>query len=127
MFIGAAGEGKIASATRADYAAAAAKVVSEEGHAGKVYELAGDSAWTLSELADELSKQSGKPVVYQNMSEADFAAALKSVGLPAGLADMLADSDVGASKGGLFDDSHTLSKLIGRATTSLAESVKTIL
>lgn len=127
VFIGAAGEGKIASATRADYEAAAAKVVSEEGHAGKVYELAGDSAWTLSELAAELSKQSGKPVVYQNMSEADFAAALKSVGLPAGLADMLADSDVGASKGGLFDDSHTLSKLIGRPTTSLAESVKTIL
>ncbi|MGC4123454.1 SDR family oxidoreductase [Enterobacter sp.] len=127
VFIGAAGEGKIASATRADYAAAAAKVVSEEGHAGKVYELAGDSAWTLSELAAELSKQSGKPVVYQNMSEADFSAALKSVGLPAGLADMLADSDVGASKGGLFDDSHTLSKLIGRPTTSLAESVKTIL
>ncbi|MDT8892842.1 SDR family oxidoreductase [Enterobacter cloacae] len=127
VFIGAAGEGKIASAPRADYAAAAAKVVSEEGHAGKVYELAGDSAWTLSELAAELSKQSGKPVVYQNMSEADFAAALKSVGLPAGLADMLADSDVGASKGGLFDDSHTLSKLIGRPTTSLAESVKTIL
>ena len=127
VFIGAAGEGKIASATRADYAAAAAKVVSEEGPAGKVYELAGDSAWTLSELAAELSKQSGKPVVYQNMSEADFAAALKSVGLPAGLADMLADSDVGASKGGLFDDSHTLSKLIGRPTTSLAESVKTIL
>lgn len=127
VFIGAAGEGKIASATRTDYAAAAAKVVSEEGHAGKVYELAGDSAWTLSELAAELSKQSGKPVVYQNMSEADFAAALKSVGLPAGLADMLADSDVGASKGGLFDDSHTLSKLIGRATTSLAESVKAIL
>ncbi|MGV0177686.1 SDR family oxidoreductase [Enterobacter cloacae] len=127
VFIGAAGEGKIASATRADYAAAAAKVVSEEGHAGKVYELAGDSAWTLSELAAELSKQSGKPVVYQNMSEADFAAALKSVGLPAGLADMLADSDVGASEGGLFDDSHTLSKLIGRPTTSLAESVKAIL
>ena len=127
VFIGAAGEGKIASATRADYAAAAAKVVSEEGHAGKVYELAGDSAWTLSELAAELSKQSGKPVVYQNMSEADFAAALKSVGLPAGLADMLADSDVGASKSGLFDNSHTLSKLIGRPTTSLAESVKTIL
>lgn len=127
VFIGAAGEGKIASAARADYAAAAAKVVSEEGHAGKVYELAGDSAWTLSELAAELSKQSGKPVAYQNLSEADFAAALKGVGLPAGLADMLADSDTGASKGGLFDDSRTLSKLIGRPTTTLAESVKSIL
>ncbi|WP_108417879.1 SDR family oxidoreductase [Enterobacter mori] len=127
VFIGAAGEGKIASATRADYAAAAAKVVSEDGHAGNVYELAGDSAWTLSELAAELSKQSGKPVAYQNLSEADFAAALKGVGLPAGLADMLADSDTGASKGGLFDDSRTLSKLIGRPTTTLAESVKSIL
>ncbi|EEQ4409346.1 SDR family oxidoreductase [Escherichia coli] len=83
VFIGAAGDGKIASATRADYAAAAARVI----------------------------------------SEADFAAALKSVGLPDGLADMLADSDVGASKGGLFDDSKTLSKLIGHPTTTLAESV----
>ncbi|WP_333497007.1 SDR family oxidoreductase [Kluyvera sp. CHPC 1.251] len=127
VFIGAAGEGKIASATREDYAAAAARVIAEEGHAGKVYELAGDHGWTLSELAAELAKQSGKKVVYQNLSQADFAAALKSVGLPAGLADMLADSDVGASKGGLFDDSHTLSKLIGRPTTPLAESVKGIL
>ncbi|MBW9313345.1 NAD(P)H:quinone oxidoreductase [Escherichia coli] len=123
VFIGAAGDGKIASATRADYAAAAARVISEAGHEGKVYELAGDSARTLTQLAAELTKQSGKSVTYQNLSEADFAAALKSVGLPDGLADMLADSDVGASKGGLFDNSKTLSKLIGRPTTTLAESV----
>ncbi|HDY1413850.1 TPA: NAD(P)H:quinone oxidoreductase [Escherichia coli] len=123
VLIGAAGDGKIASATRADYAAAAARVISEAGHEGKVYELAGDSAWTLTQLAAELTKQSGKSVTYQNLSEADFAAALKSVGLPDGLADMLADSDVGASKGGLFDNSKTLSKLIGRPTTTLAESV----
>ncbi|SFR08707.1 NAD(P)H dehydrogenase (quinone) [Enterobacter sp. kpr-6] len=127
VFIGAAGEGKIASAPRADYAAAAARVISEEGHAGNVYELAGDSAYTLSELAAELAKQSGKNVVYQNLSEADFAAALKGFGLPDGLADMLADSDTGASKGGLFDDSRTLSTLIGRPTTPIAESVKAIL
>ncbi|MCX8969981.1 SDR family oxidoreductase [Citrobacter portucalensis] len=126
VFIGAAGEGKIASAARADYAAAAARVISEDGHSGKTYELAGDAGWTLSQLAAELAKQSGKKVVYQNLSEADFAAALKGVGLPAGLADMLADSDTGASKGGLFDDSHTLSKLIGRPTTSLSDSVKGI-
>ena len=124
VFIGAAREGKIAAATRADYAAAAARVISEDGHAGKVYELAGDNAWTLSQLSAELS---GKKVAYQNLGEADFAAALKGAGLPAALADMLADSDVGASKGGLFDDSHTLSKLIGRPTTPLAESVKAIL
>jgi len=127
VFIGAAGEGKIASATRADYAAAAARVISEEGHAGKVYELAGDSAWTLSDLAALLSEASGKKVVYQNLSEADFAAALKGAGLPDELAEMLADSDIGASKGGLFDDSQTLSKLIGRPTTSIADSVNDLL
>ncbi|WOZ77050.1 SDR family oxidoreductase [Kosakonia sacchari] len=127
VFIGAAGDGKIASATRADYAAAAARVISEEGHAGKVYELAGDNGWTLTELAALLSKASGKNVVYQNLSEADFAAALKGAGLPDWLATMLADSDAGAAKGGLFDDSKTLSKLIGRPTTSIEKSVSDLL
>lgn len=127
VFIGAAGDGKIASAARADYAAAAARVISEDGHAGKVYELAGDEAWTLSRLAKELTEQSGKNVVYQNLSQADFVAALKNAGLPDELSEMLADSDVGASVGGLFDDSHTLSKLIGRPTTTLTESIQDIL
>lgn len=127
VFIGAAGEGKIAFAARADYAAAAACVISEDGHAGKVYELAGDEARILSHLAKELTEQSGKNVVYQNLSQADFVAALKNAGLPDELSEMLADSDVGASVGGLFDDSHTLSKLIGRPTTTLAESIKDIL
>jgi len=126
VFIGSAGEGKIASATRGDYAAAAAKVMSSEGHAGKVYELAGDEAWTLSELAAALSKQSGKPVVYQNLSEADFAAALKGAGLPEAFANLLADSDTGAAKGGLFDDSRTLSTLIGRPTTPIHDSIRDI-
>ncbi|HEJ9438970.1 TPA: SDR family oxidoreductase [Proteus mirabilis] len=127
IFLGAAGDGKIASATRADYALAAARVISEEGHIGKVYELAGDEAWTLEQLAKELTKQSGKQVIYNNLSQADFVAALKTAGLPDKLSNMLADSDIGASKGGLFDDSHTLSKLIGRRTTTLAESIKAIL
>ncbi|EHA2492581.1 SDR family oxidoreductase [Salmonella enterica] len=127
VFIGVAGEGKIASAMRADYAAAAARVISEEGHAGNVYELAGDDAWTLSQLADELTHQSGKKIVYQNLSESDFAAALKGAGLPDGLADMLANSDIGAAKGGLFDDSHMLRKLIGRPTTTLTESLRSVL
>lgn len=127
VFLGAAGDGKIASATRADYALAAARVISEEGHIGKVYELAGDEAWTLEQLAKELTKQSGKQVVYNNLSQADFVAALKTAGLLDKLSNMLADSDIGASKGGLFDDSHTLSKLIGRRTTTLAESIKAIL
>lgn len=126
-FIGSVGAGKVSSATRADYAAAAAKVLTLDNQGGKIYELAGDKGWTQDELAAEVSLQSGKSVVYKDMPEADFEAALLSVGLPAGLAAMLADSSTGASKGGLFDDSHQLSKLIGRPTTSLAESVKAAL
>ncbi|WP_336984278.1 SDR family oxidoreductase [Cedecea sp. VD21] len=127
VFIGSAGEGKIASATRADYAAAAAKVMTLDNQAGKVYELAGDRGWTLTELAAEVSQQSGKPVVYQNLNEADFKAALQGAGLPEGFAALLANSDAGAEKGGLFDDSHQLSKLLGRPTTSLRDSVKSAL
>lgn len=126
-FIGSTGEGKISSASRADYAAAAAKVMTLDDQAGKVYELAGDNGWTLAELTAEITKQSGKTVVYQNLPEADFKAALLGAGLPEGLAAMLANSDVGASKGGLFDDSRQLSQLIGRPTTTLADSLRAAL
>ena len=125
--MGSAKDGRIASAARADYAAAAAAVLTKDGQAGKVYELAGDTAYTLSELAAEIAKQSGKPVVYNDLPEAAYAAALVQVGLPEGFAALLADSDVGASKGGLFDDGHQLSQLIGRPTTPLADVVKAAL
>ena len=118
-FIGSAGEGRISSAARADYAEAAAVALTAPAQAGKVYELAGDDSYTLTEFAAELSRQSGKPVPYVNLPEADYKAALLGAGLPEPIANLLADSDVGASKGGLFDDQHQLSALIGRPTTSL--------
>ncbi|WP_420064409.1 SDR family oxidoreductase [Pectobacterium colocasium] len=127
VFIGSAGEGKITSATREDFAAAAVAVLTQEGQAGKVYELAGDEPYTLAELAAEVSKQSGKNIGYQNLSEAEFAAALVSVGLPEGFAQIIADSDTGASKGGLFDGGKQLSRLIGRPTTPLSAVVKATL
>ncbi|ELY5804398.1 SDR family oxidoreductase [Cronobacter sakazakii] len=123
VFIGSAGDGKIASASRQDYAEAAVKVLTLDNQAGRVYELAGDHAWTLRDLTALLSKETGKTVAYQNLSEADFAAALTGAGLPEGFAKLLADSDIGASKGGLFDDSRQLSALIGRPTTSLEASL----
>lgn len=122
-FIGSAGAGKIAAATREDYAQAAAFVLTSEGHEGKTYELAGDTAWTLSELAAEISRQTGKAIPYQNLPEADYAHALAGVGLPEPLACAVAGYDVSASEGALFDDSHQLSKLLGRATTSLSTAV----
>lgn len=126
-FIGSAGEGRIASAARRDYADAAAEVISRDDQAGKIYELAGDDSYTLAEFAAEIARQSGEQVDYVNLSPAEFAAALKGAGLPDGLAEMLADSDKGASQGGLFDDSRSLSKLIGRATTPWQEVIKATL
>lgn len=125
--LGCAGDGQISSAARADYAVAAATVLSQADQAGRVYELAGDEAYTLSELAVEIARQSGQPVVYRDLPEAAYEAALVQAGLPGFLAAMLAESDVGAAKGGLFDDSHELSRLIGRPTTPLAELVKAAL
>ena len=118
--IGSAGEGRIASAARADYADAAAAVLTRDDQAGLVHELAGDTSYTLAEFAAEVGRQTGRTIPYINLPEADYRGALLGAGLPAPLAHLLADSDVGASKGGLFDDGHRLSQLIGRPTTALA-------
>ncbi len=121
--IGASGEGKVSSAARKDYAEAIAVVATGAGHEGKVYELAGDTAHSGSELAAAVASAAGKPVAYVNMPQADYASALEGFGLPPGFAAVLADSDAQAGQGALFDDSHTLSRLIGRPTTPLAETV----
>jgi NAD(P)H dehydrogenase (quinone) len=120
---GCAGEGRIASATRSDYAEAAAVVLTAENQIGRIYELAGDTAYTLAELAAEISRQSGKSISYVNMPAAEYRNVLLKAGLPEVIAALLADSDTGVSNGALFDDSHQLSKLIGRPTTSLAAAV----
>ena len=120
---GCAGNGRIASASRADYAEADVAALTAENQAGKVYELAGDTAYTLAELAAEISRQTGKNIGYVNLPEAEYKNVLLKAGLPEAVAALLADSDTGVSKGGLFDEGHQLSKLIGRPTTSLATSV----
>jgi hypothetical protein len=124
---GCAGEGRIASATRADYAAADAAVLTMECQAGRVYELAGDTSYTLAEFAAEIAKQAGRAIHYVNLPQADYKQALLGAGLAEPLAALLADSDAGVSKGALFDDGKQLSTLIGRATTPLAEVVKAAL
>ena len=114
--VGCAKEGKISSATRNDYALAAAKVLIEKGHEGKVYELAGDSSYSLNDFAKMIGDQFKKDVIYKNLSQSDYKSVLLEAGLPDEISDMLADSEAGAANGGLYDNSKTLSELIGRPT-----------
>ncbi|MBX2914212.1 MAG: SDR family oxidoreductase [Cyclobacteriaceae bacterium] len=123
-FVGSAKDGKISAAARKDYADAAVVVLTTSGHDNKVYELAGDTNFTLTNLAAEVSKQTGKNIPYNNLPEAEYAEILKKIGLPEPMAHAYASMDVSASKNDLFDDSKQLSGLIGRSTTPLAEVVK---
>lgn len=117
-------DGKISWAARRDYAEAAAAVISGEGHAGKTYELAGDSADTLRDLAGELSRQTGGDLRYESLSEKEHFAVLSKAGLPEIWASMIVLPETyGIAEGLLFDDSHTLSVLIGRPTTTLEQAV----
>ncbi|MQA39101.1 NmrA family NAD(P)-binding protein [Rugamonas aquatica] len=124
---GGAGEGRIAAAARADYADAAAAVLSSAGPVEQVYELAGDRAFTLGELAAEVSRQSGKVLPFHNLPQQAYRDMLVQLGLPVPLAGLIADSDAHAAKGALDDGSCTLGKLIGRPTISLADAVKAAL
>ena len=126
VVLGAAQNGRFSSAARADYAAAAAAVLTADKPQA-IYELAGDQGFTLAEYAAEVARQSGKAIVYKDLPQADFKAALVSVGVPEGFADLLADSDAGAAKGALEDNGKQLSALIGRPTTRLLDAVKAAL
>ncbi|WP_067568592.1 SDR family oxidoreductase [Nocardia acidivorans] len=120
VLYGAAGQGRVAGAARADYAEAAAKVLTTDGHGGRAYELGGQRH-TYAELAQAISEASGKPVRYQDLPQADYAAALASNGVPAEYAAVLADADAGIAQGILDVDSGDLEKLLGRPATPAVE------
>lgn len=120
---GSAGGGKISSALRADYAEAAAVIVAGDDHGGKTYEFAGDEAYTLTELAAEVSRQTGREIRYRDMPVCEYAVKLQARGVPSGFAEALASWDAAAAKGALFDDGRQLSAIIGRPTSGLAAAV----
>lgn len=122
-FYGAAGDGRIAAAARADYAAAAAAALTGQGHEGRTYELAAAPAFTLTQLAAEISRQAGRDIPYVNLSEAAYAKALEDAGLPAPLAAAYAGFDAAAAQGALDGEGEELQRLIGRASTPLADLV----
>ncbi|MEI5672286.1 MULTISPECIES: SDR family oxidoreductase [unclassified Nocardioides] len=124
--IGSAGEGRVSAAARADFAAAAAAVLAGGEHAGAVYELAGDEAFTMAEYAAALGSATGQEIGYTDLPVEEYAGILTSAGVPAGFAQVLADSDRGIAAGALEDRSGDLSRLIGRPTTPLADALRGI-
>nr|WP_134009546.1 SDR family oxidoreductase [Streptomyces sp. 846.5] len=121
--VGSAGEGRVASATREDFAAAAVAVLTTEGHENQAYELSGDTAWSFDEYAAEVAAQAGVPVVYRELTPEQHLQLLLDAGLPAPFAEILVDVDAGISRGELAVSTGDLSRLIGRPTTPLADSV----
>jgi len=123
VLMGAAREGRISSAARADYAEAAAAVLTNDEHAGRTYELAGDTSFTLADLASVVATASGKPMTYRNMASEDYRAALLATGSPEIVAKIMSDTDAGVARGALFDDGGALSALIGHPTTPFQATI----
>jgi NAD(P)H dehydrogenase (quinone) len=123
--LGSAGDARISAAARADFAAAAAAVLTGElaDHVGRIYELGGDTAITLTDLAATITSATGETVVYANVPATDHLAALVAAGVPEAFAEILVDVDQSAAGGALEVEGHELSTLIGRPTTSLTDAV----
>jgi NAD(P)H dehydrogenase (quinone) len=117
------GDGRVASASRKDYADAAAVVLSEAGHEGAVYELSGDVAWTFDDLASTIGDIVGREVVYTRLTPEEHAALLASHGLDDGTIGFIVGLDGNIRDGLLGETSGDLSGLIGRPTTPLAEGL----
>lgn len=122
-----AGDGRVASASRVDYADAAAAVLLGDGHAGRTYELAGDVAWSFDDLAAAATEVTGRPVTYRRLTGDEHVAALEAAGLDAGTAGFVAALDAGIAAGDLAATEHTLAELIGRSTTPLVEGLRAAL
>ncbi|GGS86177.1 MULTISPECIES: NAD(P)H-binding protein [Streptomyces] len=125
--VGSAGDGRVASAARADYAAAAAAVLTGDGHENKVYELSGDTAWSLAEYAAEVAAQSGREVAYAELPADAHLSVLTGAGVPEGFAALLVDVDAAISRGRLAHTGGDLSRLIGRPTTPISAAISAAL
>ena len=118
---------RISSASRIDYAEAAAKVLTSTGHENKTYELAGSESFSLSDLATFIGQAVNKDIIYQNLSAEEYTQGLTQAGLPAGLVDVIVDADIQTIQGAMYSDSKDLEQLIGHKTTSIQDAIKAAL
>ena len=115
---GAAGQGRFTPAARADYAEAAAAVLTGQApETGVAYDLGGDEALTSDEVAELLSEATGRAIAYTDMPVDQYAAVLAGAGLPEPVAQVLADASAAIARGELLTRSGDLQRLIGRPST----------
>lgn len=127
VILSSAGDGRVASAPRSDYAEAAALVLLGSEYDGAVLELGGDEPWTFAELAATVAEVAGRPVEVNRVTAAEQVAALEAVGLDADTAGFVAALDGNIRDGWLAGTDHTLSRILGRPTVPLADSVRAFL
>ena len=125
--VGAAGDGRVASAARADFAAAAVAVLTGDGHENAIYELTGDTAWSFPEFAAEIGDVAGKPVTYRDLSPAAFQQHLVELGTPVEVAGFVAALEQNIAAGTLGHTPGDLAKLIGRPTTPVRAAINQVL
>jgi NAD(P)H dehydrogenase (quinone) len=121
VLLSSAGDGRIASAARADYAEAASIVLTTPGHEGAVYELSGDRPWTADDFAAAASEVSGRPITVEHLTRDEHAEALAAAGLDQGTIGFVVTLDQDVRAGALDDDRDDLSRLLGRPTTPLTD------
>ena len=124
---GAAQDGRISSASRIDYAEAAARVLTSTVHDNQTYELAGSQSFSLSELATLIGQAASKTINYQNLSAEEYTQGLIQASLPAGLVEVIVDADIQTIQGAMYSDSQDLEQLIGRKTTNIQDAIKAAL
>lgn len=124
---GSSGSGRIAAATRADYAAAAVAVLTADSPAPGVLELGGDDAFTLADLAATVSTVAGRDVTYTDLTPEQHLRSLLDAGLPEGTAQFVVGLDQAIAQGALDTGSTALSELTGRPTTPLSSHVRGVL
>jgi NAD(P)H dehydrogenase (quinone) len=118
-----AGDGRVSSASREDFAEAATAALTGEGHDGVTYELAGDTAFTMRDLAEIFTTVLDRPIELQNLTTVEHRAVLTRAGLDDHIVEFLVTLDRNTADGDLFARTGDLSSLIGRPTTPIAESV----
>lgn len=124
VVLASAGDGRVASATREDYAEAIASVLAQDGHAGQTYELSGDVAWSFDELAAALTEVLDREVTYRRLTPEQHLAELERTGVDESTARFLVALDANIEDGALDLVTGDLSRLLGRRTTGLVDALR---